>query len=158
MFCFPSNLSVKHRLRFYSIRQVCVSNCGCPVCESAPGFCVSCPAVFGVYHHPQQTVGCSVCSLPLPWVHDSQPQPDSACLSKRFKTKPKKERKKKKKNKERGKKRTFVRQHKCFHVQTCGVIVCASGSREEFGHDGSGGGSLGLALHSSSLAAAARSA
>lgn len=35
---------------------------------------------FGVYQHPQQTVGCSVYQLPLPWIHDSQPQPDSACL------------------------------------------------------------------------------
>lgn len=31
---------MKHRLRFYSIRQVCVPNCDCRVCESALGFCV----------------------------------------------------------------------------------------------------------------------
>lgn len=121
LFCFPSNLSVKHRLRFYGIRQVCVYNCDCPVCEVPQDFVFLCTAFFGVYHHPQQTVGCSVCSLPLPWVHDSQPQPDSACLSRRLKPKQNKTKKERKKWK---KERTFVRQHKCFHVQTCGACDC----------------------------------
>lgn len=100
----------------FTVSGRCVYIAVTAVCVKVPqDFVFQCTAFFGVYHHPQQTVGCSVCSLPLPWVHDSQPQPDSACLSRSIKTKQEKERKKEK---------TFVRQHKCFHVQTCGACDC----------------------------------
>jgi len=58
LFCFPSNLSVKHRLRFYSIRQVCVYNCDCPVCETAPGFCVLMYCLF--WSLPSSTANCGM--------------------------------------------------------------------------------------------------
>lgn len=114
LFCCPSNSSVRCRLRFYSIRQVCVYSCDCCVCESAPGFCVSMYCLF--WSLPSSTANCGMqCLLVTTTLGAWQSAPTRLCLS--FK-------KHKNKTRERKKEKTFVRQHKCFHVQTCGACDC----------------------------------